>query len=236
MSSPQLPALTLRLFSCLLAVAGLACDSPVGGAFPADGGGSSLLDSGAGSDAQAPGELDSGLAAADSGTASDAGAADSGLGTDAALGGSDASVDGSTAPGVRYLIYGVVWDHASIDCPEGSQVFDDAQGYYTQIIEGEWSGTYSAAKAALEAEMMTDYPGAVAYNIQSSWFTYGKEASHAVIIGYTKDLSPAWDCRPYIVTIGYGTSYEAALAAAVQNKDDNDAVDATYTELDHVNW
>ena len=133
------------------------------------------------------------------------------------------------------MIYGIVWGKATIDCPEGSATFDDAKAYYWQIIDGTYSATYSAASAALKTKMMMEHPGERSYVVDSSWFSWGKTASHAVIIDYTKTLQ-AWNCRPYIITKGYGTSYESALANALQSKANNDSASAPYKELKHVTW
>lgn len=143
--------------------------------------------------------------------------------------------DAGAQPGVSYLVYGVAWGPATWDCPEASHIFDDALGYRWHIVVGDWSDTYDGARSEVEAGLMADYPGARSYNIQSSWFTYGPNARHAVLISYVHDLAP-WDCRAHVVTIGYGTSYEDALAAAVESKANNDSASAPYMEIDHVMW
>lgn len=83
--------------------------------------------------------------------------------------------------------------------------------------------------------MMSDYPGAREYDIQSSYFEYGPSASDAVIIDYRQQLL-AWDCRPFIITIGWGTSYDEALQEALDSKANNDSASAPYDELEHVTW
>jgi hypothetical protein len=62
--------------------------------------------------------------------------------------------------------------------------------------------------------MQADYPGAKSHFVESSWFTVGKDASHAVFIQYSKRLS-GWNCRPIVIQVGSGKSYDEALDRAL---------------------
>lgn len=116
------------------------------------------------------------------------------------------------------------------DCPEGYDVFTDTKYYYTLVTTGK----SSTVKAELKQQMMTEHPGEREYNVLDSSFSY-PTASHAVAIRYTSNVSP-WNCRPKVVAIGLGKTYDEALARALEIKADNFSKNAPYEELKHITW
>ncbi|HKP56837.1 MAG TPA: hypothetical protein VJV78_08955 [Polyangiales bacterium] len=152
-----------------------------------------------------------------------------GMGGRAAGGGGGSSGAGGAAALPEYLVYGFVLGKPA-DCPEGYDVFDDTKYYYTLVTTGK----SSTVKAELKQQMMTEHPGEREYNVLDSSFSY-PTASHAVAIRYTSNVSP-WNCRPKVVAIGLGKTYDEALARALEIKADNFSKNAPYEELKHITW
>jgi hypothetical protein len=122
--------------------------------------------------------------------------------------------DSGMPTGDRYLIYGVVWVPASIDCAEGSAFFSDWKAWYAQVADGPYSSTYSAARETLLSKMKAENPGAREYHVESSYFVYGKSAQQ-------------------LVAVGYGVTYDEALTRA---KAHMGASASAYSELHHASW
>lgn len=172
------------------------------------------------------------------GETGDAGASDDmddGASEGDALGGLiDSSDDGANASGPQYLVYGVVYGAATVDCPEGGD-YRDSKRWYAKVVTGSPAETSDAEADALRQQMMRELPRQRTYSVESSSQVAGDRVSHLVVIQYAQIVAGRF-CRPQVLTRGYGTSYNSALAQAILSKEVNGGKNVSHIEVGHVTW
>jgi hypothetical protein len=153
-------------------------------------------------------------------------------------GGSDGQ--GTFTPGVgdRFLVFGKVLGPATSNCREGSQTFSDYKGTGYIFVEGKYTRTAAVqAETNLSSQLKKRFTGSNYSYFTESSGEYSASYRYAVIIQYEKKI-PGWDCTSVLVTIGYGNSYDSALAHALErkNKDVNGGNKAPYKILNKLHW